>query len=303
MNQSASAAGLMPAALPHYGPAAIRAGVLWMLAATLMFVGQDSTARILLASVPPMEIAFARFLVHLVLVAAFLAWRDPGLMRSRRPALQMVRSSLLLGTTLFGLMALNVMPFLDFSAVAWIAPVLVTALSVLMLREKVSLRGWLSVFAGLAGVWVIVGRAGIDFSPLMAWPLLAALCNALYQIATRKLHTSDASLTTLFYTPLAGAILCAAFLPFVGLPPKPADLALLIFLGALGAASHFCMIRAFAAAPANIVAPFGYTALLWALLSGLVIFGEIPGPRTLIGASLIVAAGMSIFLARPGRSL
>ncbi|MGO9674780.1 MAG: DMT family transporter [Methylocella sp.] len=286
------------------GRASTRTGILWMLTATLLFVCQDSIARILLAAAPPTEIAFARFFVHLVLVGAFLAWREPRLMRSRRPVLQMLRSSLLLGTTLFGLMALNLMPFLDFSAVAWVAPVLVTALSVLLLREKVSLRGWVCVFTGLAGVWIIVGQGGIEVSPLMAWPLLAALCNALYQIATRKLHTSDAALTTLFYSPLAGAVFCAAFLPFAGIAPRPVDLALMILLGALGAVSHFCMIRAFARAPANIIAPFGYTALLWALLSGFVIFAEIPGLRTIIGAGLIVAAGLSIFLAaRPRRSV
>ena len=282
----------------------MRAGILWMLFATLLFVCQDSTARILLATTPPAEIAFARYFVHLILVAAFLAFRDPGLMQTRRPALQLLRSGLLLGTTLFGLMALNVMPFLDFSAVAWVAPVLVTALSVLLLREKVSLLGWICVFIGLAGVWVIIGKAGVNFTPLAVWPLLTALCNALYQITTRKLHASDPALTTLFYSPLAGAVLCAPFLPFVGVAPKPNDLALMLLLGCLGAASHFCMIRAFAAAPANVIAPFGYTALLWALLSGVVIFGEIPTLRTLIGAGLIVAAGLSIFFAaRPRRSV
>jgi drug/metabolite transporter (DMT)-like permease len=298
MTNSATAAGDAPALRPLSGRISIRAGILWMLVATLLFVCQDSTARILLATVPPAEIAFARFFVHLVLVATFLAWRAPGLMHTRRPTLQLLRSGLLLGTTLFGLFALNVMPFLDFSAVAWVSPVLVTALSILLLREKVSLRGWLSVFTGLAGVWIIVGQGGIAFSPMMAWPLLAALCNALYQIATRRLHTSDPALTTLFYSPLVGAIFCASLLPFIGVAPKPVELALMVFLGSLGAASHYCMIRAFAAAPANVVAPFGYAALLWALLAGVVIFAEIPGLLTLIGAGLIVAAGLSIFLSR-----
>jgi drug/metabolite transporter (DMT)-like permease len=138
----------------------------------------------------------------------------------------------------------------------------------------------------------------------MLWPLLAALCNALYQITTRMLHMSDPPLTTLFYSALVGAIFCAAFLPFVGIAPKPADLALMLGLGSLGVASHFCMIRAFAAAPANVIAPFGYTALLWAALSGIVIFAEIPSLPTMIGAALIVAAGLSIFLgARPRRSV
>ncbi len=304
MTQSVSAEGHLPAIAPvPSGQRALAAGIGWMLVTTLLFVCQDSTARILLASYPPTEIAFARFFIHLVLVATFLRLRAPSLLASHRPVLQMLRSSLLLGTTLFGLFALNVMPFLDFSAVAWIAPVLVTALSVLILREHVSLRGWASVFAGLAGVWIIVARGGIDVSPIMLWPLLAALCNAFYQITTRMLHLSDPPLTTLFYSAVAGTVFCAAFLPFTGIAPKPADLALMVGLGSLGAASHFCMIRAFALAPANIIAPFGYTALIWATLSGILVFGEIPGLRTLIGAALIAAAGLSIFLgARPRRS-
>ncbi len=73
----------------------------------------------------------------------------------------------------------------------------------------------------------------------------------------------------------------------------------MLLLGIIGAASHFCLIRALAAAPANIVAPFGYTALLWATLSGLLIFGEIPRPRTLFGAGLITGAGLFVFFRGP----
>ncbi len=267
-----------------------------MLATTLLFVCQDSTSRILLTSYPLTEVAFARYFVHMVLVTGFVAWRDPRLLVSRRPMLQMLRSGLLLGSTLFGMLALTMMHFLDYSAVVWVAPVLVTALSVFLLGEKVRIIGWLSVLAGMAGVWVIVSQAGIGLSPLMLIPLLAALCNALYQITTRMLHSSDPPLTTLFYSALVGVAFCAAFLPFVGIAPKPMDLALMLLLGSLGAASHFCIIRAFSAAPANIIAPFGYTSLLWATLVGMIVFSEIPNIQTMIGAGLIVAAGLATFL-------
>ncbi len=278
------------------GGAAIRTGILWMLVATCLFVCQDSTSRILLRSYPATEIAFARYLVHMVLVTLVLAWRDPRLMISRRPILQILRSSFLLGATLFAMLALKVMPLVDFSAIVWVAPVLVAALSVFMLNEKVSPGVWTSVVAGLIGVWVIVGRPGMDFSFSMLFPFLAALANALYQITTRLLHGADSSLTTLFYTALAGVLFCGGFLPFVAVVPNFAGGSLMFFLGLLGVASHFCLIRAFAAAPANIVAPFGYTALLWAILFSLLIFGEIPSLRTLFGAALIVGAGLYIFL-------
>jgi drug/metabolite transporter (DMT)-like permease len=278
--------------------AAIRTGILWMLVATCLFVCQDSTARILLKVYPATEIAFARFFVHMVLVGVFIAWRDPRLMISRRPLLQMLRSSLLLGATLFGMFALKVMPLVDFSAIVWVTPVLVAALSVVILHEKVRPSVWASVFAGLMGVWVIIGQTGVDFSLSVLFPVLAALANAFYQITTRLLHDADSSLTTLLYTALAGTLFCGGFLPFA-IAPNLADGGLMLLLCLLGIVSHFCLIRAFAAAPANIVAPFGYTALLWATLFGLLIFAEIPGPRTLFGAGLIAGAGLFIFLHGP----
>jgi drug/metabolite transporter (DMT)-like permease len=274
---------------------AVGTGILWMLAATCLFVCQDSIARILVRSYPATEIAFARYFVHMVLVTLFLAWRDPRLMISRRPVLQMLRSMLLLGATLFGMLALKIMPLVDFSAIVWIAPVLIAALSVFILHERVSSGIWVSVFVGLIGVWVIIGRTGMVLSLSMLFPFLAALANAFYQITTRLLHGVDSSLTTLFYSALAGVLFCGVFLPFAA-TPNLADGGLMLFLGLFGVASHFCLIRAFAAAPANIVAPFGYTALIWATLFSLLIFREIPSPRSLFGTALIVGAGLFIFL-------
>jgi drug/metabolite transporter (DMT)-like permease len=149
------------------------------------------------------------------------------------------------------------------------------------------------------GVWVLIGQTGMDFSLSMLFPCLAALANALYQIATRLLHRADLPVTTLFYTALAGVLFCGGFLPFDVVAPGLADAGLMLLLGLIGVVSHFCLIRAFAAAPANIIAPFGYTALLWATLFGLVIFAEIPGPRTLFGAGLIAGAGLFVFLHGP----
>ncbi|HEY4848590.1 MAG TPA: DMT family transporter [Methylocella sp.] len=279
--------------------AAIRTGILWMLVTTFLFVCQDSTARILLKTYPTAEIAFARFFVHMVLVSVFIAWRDPRLMISRRPLLQILRSSFLLATTLFGMLALKIMPFVDFSAVVWVAPVLVAAISVYILHEKVSPSVWVSVFAGLIGVWVIIGRTGMDFSFSMLFPFLAALANAVYQITTRLLHRADLPVTTLFYTAVAGVLFCGGLLPFAAVAPGLADAGLMFILGLIGVVSHFCLIRAFATAPANLIAPFGYTALLWATLFGLVFFAEIPGPRTLFGAGLIAGAGLFVFLHGP----
>jgi drug/metabolite transporter (DMT)-like permease len=182
------------------------------------------------------------------------------------------------------------------TAIVWVAPVLVTALSGILLRERVTPAAWISVITGLIGVWVIVGLRGIDLSLTMLFPLLAALSNALYQVTTRLLHHADPPLTTLFYTALAGSLFCGGFLPFVAIMPSAAGCGMMLFLGFAGVASHFCLIRAFAAAPANVIAPFGYMSLVWAPLFSLVIFAEAPRTHTIFGAALIATAGLFVVL-------
>lgn len=285
-----------PRAAAVVSTGAALAGIGWMLVTTFLFVCQDSLARLLLVSYPATELAFVRYAVHVVAVAALVALRDPRLVISRRPGIQLARSGFLLAATLLVMAALQIMPFVDVVAVVWVAPVLVTALSVVCLGETVGLSGWLAVLTGMGGVWVIVGHAGIEFTTAMLVPALAALANALYQISTRMLHGADPPLTTLLYTGLAGTVACAAFLPFVTVAPTAPDAWLMILLGALGTTSHFCLIRAFGTAPANIVAPFGYASLLWSALFGVVLFAELPAPTTILGSALIVGSGLVVFL-------
>jgi drug/metabolite transporter (DMT)-like permease len=150
-----------------------------MLAATCLLVWQDSTARILVKTYPVPEVAFVCYFIHAALVGLVIAGRNPRLAISRRPLLQMARSSFLLAATLFVMLALRFMPLVDVSAIVWVAPVLVTALSGILLHERVTPAAWTGAVIGLIGVWVITGptRMVISFSALL--PLLAALSNAL----------------------------------------------------------------------------------------------------------------------------
>jgi drug/metabolite transporter (DMT)-like permease len=267
-----------------------------MLVTTFLFVCQDSVTRHLLVFYPGIELAFVRFVIHLAAVAALVGLTNPRLMISRRPLVQIARSGFLLAATLLMMAALQIMPFVDATAVVWIAPVLVTALSVVFLGERAGLAGWFAVLAGMAGVWMIVGQDKIELTWAMAIPALAALANALYMIATRMLRGADPAITTLLYTGVMGTIVCTGLLPFVAIVPTVPDAFLMASLGALGTTSHFCMIRAFNAAPANIVAPFGYSSLVWSALLGAVLFAEIPQRNTLIGAGLIVGAGLVVIM-------
>lgn len=271
-----------------------RAGIVWMVVTTALFVSQDAVTRVLMQSLPVVEVAWARFAVHMALVAALVAVRSPRLMVSARPGLQVVRSALLLSVTLLMMAALGALPFVDVAATVAVTPVLVTLLSIPMLGETVGWRRGLAVLVGFAGAMLIVGPASGTFQWAVALPLGAAVCNALYQIVTRKLKSSDPTLTTFFYTGIVGTVLCTPALPFVWVTPDAASAGLMVLLGVLGACSHFCMIRAFTAAPAATVAPFGYTTLVWATLCGLLLFAEVPSATTIAGALVIVGSGVYI---------
>ena len=141
-------------------------------------------------------------------------------------------------------------------------------------------RPWESGFAG-AG-------AGVLFL------LAAALLNANYQIATRKVRT-DEPLTSLLYTASAGAIVTSAMVPWFWTWPDPFSWVLLIGSGLAGGIGHYCLIKAMTAAPASVVAPFGYSSLVWAAMFGLVIWGDWPDLWTWAGAALIIGSGLYIF--------
>ncbi|HYG88640.1 MAG TPA: DMT family transporter [Azospirillum sp.] len=271
-----------------------RAGIAWMVFATLLFVTQDAVARVLVKSFPVAEVAWARFAVHFAIAAVLLGLRSPRLMVSARPGLQLVRSGLLLSVTLLSTTALGILPFVDLAAIVNVTPVLVTLLSIPMLGEKVGWRRGLAVAAGFAGAMLIVGPASGVFQWAVLLPLASATAYAFYQIVTRQLQASDPTLTTFFYTSSVGTLVCSAALPFVWVTPDLVSAAMMAMLGGLGAFSHFCMIRAFTAAPAATVAPFNYTTLVWAALCAVILFGEVPAATTIAGALMIVASGVYI---------
>lgn len=272
-----------------------RAGIAWMLLATLLFTTMDSLSKYLTQIYPVMEVAWARFTFHTVFAFALMAPRLPVLLRSRWRTMQIVRSLLLFTATCLMFVALSRLPLLLVITVMTLSPVLVTALSAPILKEKVGWRRWAGVGVALCGAMLVVGPAGLTLSLLVLVPMLCALVNALYMITTRMLHHHDPPLTTLLYTGMVGTVLGLPVMPFVWVPPDMAGWLLLAVLGALGAISHFCMIRAYSAAPASVIAPFVYATLVWAAVSGAIFFGEVPGWTTVAGACIIAGSGLYIF--------
>lgn len=286
---------------PSTGPQHHLRGILLLVAAVSTFAVMDTTAKYLSQTYPVPAIVWFRYVFQTVFMVAVLGPRlGRGLLRSRRPGLQIGRGAVLALSTLLYFLALSLMPIAEASAITFLSPLLLTALSVLFLRERVAPVAWLAVAAGFAGVLIIVRPGGAVFTPAAALPLATAFCFAAYQLMTRQLAGVDSSVATLFYGALVGTALVSLPLPFYWHPPATlAHGLLLAMLGILGGVGHFVLIRAFEHAPASVLAPFVYTQLVSVLILGHVVFGDFPDGWSLAGMAIIVASGA--FIAARGR--
>ena len=269
-------------------------GILWMLATAFCFVSMDALAKYLSQSYPVLQVVWARYVFHLLILALVLGPRLPRVARTGRLGLQFLRSLFLLGATGLFFAALSFIPLADATAIMFVAPILVTAMSVPLLGEHVGPQRWASVVVGFLGALVIIRPGSDAMEPAALLALGAASCYGFYQIATRRLSATDAPLTTLMYSAAVGVLVSCAVVPFFWVTPSPADWLAMMGLGLFGALGHFALIKAFQVAPAVTVTPFGYVNLLWAVLFGFVIFGELPDAWTVLGAAIIAASGLYI---------
>lgn len=266
-----------------------------MLLTMLLFVSMDTAAKQLTQSYPVLQVVWARYLFHALLLALYLNRRIPGLMRTQRLGIQLFRSLLLLITTLLFFTGISLIPLADASAIMFVAPIIVTALSMPLLKERVGPRRWAGIVIGFIGALIIIRPGGDTLQLAALLPFGAACCYAIYQIITRSLSHSDPPLTTLAYTALVGAVVMCLAVPFDWRTPDTTGWLLMILVGFLGGVSQFTLIKAFQAAPAATVTPFSYSSLVWATLFGFLVFGDLPDRWTIVGAIVIAASGLYIF--------
>jgi drug/metabolite transporter (DMT)-like permease len=277
-------------------------GILLIMAAVSTFAVLDTMAKYLSRTYPVPLIVWMRYATHVLVMLALLAPRvGKGLVTSRRPGLQVIRGVVLAASSLFFFSALAFMPIAEASAITFLAPLLVTAMSAYFLKERVRRSAWAALGAGFVGVLFIVRPGGAVFTPAALLPLATAVCFATYQLLTRRLAGIDSTIATLFIGALVGTLVVSFLLPFYwGLPQSAFHAVLFVLLGVLGAAGHFVLIRAFEYAPPGVLAPFVYTQLLTVLVLGFIVFGEFPDGWSLVGMAIIVLSGAWI-AARQGR--
>lgn len=272
------------------------AGIFWMLATMLWFIALDTVAKELLtrSQLPLGQVVWARFFFHFLIgIGSALIWRSHII--SKALGWQIARSALLfLTTTLFNA-GLATTPLATATAIMFLSPIILTALSHIVLGEPVGPRRWFGVAAGFLGALIIVRPGAEGFNHGALFFLAAALVNSVYQLATRRVSQYDSPQCSFFYTALVGGVLSTFAVPFSWTAPNGIDWLLLISMGILGGVGHLFLIFAFDRAPAALVAPFAYSALIWASISGFLLFGEIPDAWTVTGALIISASGLYIF--------
>jgi drug/metabolite transporter (DMT)-like permease len=265
-----------------------------MCAAVFCFALLDTTAKWLSGQMATVQVIGARFAGHFLLSFLVLnPWTVPGLLRSRRPWLQVGRSALLLGATAFNFAALRYLQLDQTGTIMFTAPFIVAGLAGPMLNEWLDWRRWLAIGIGFAGVLLVTrpGAGGIHPAALLS--LAAAACTALYNITTRQLAAHDGTATTSFYASIVGATAAAVPMALSWTPPvRPSTMVGLIAVGALGWIGHWMLIAAHRRAPAPVLAPFGYAQMLWMTLTGAVVFGHVPSGWTIAGAAVVIASGV-----------
>ncbi len=270
-------------------------GIWLMTLGIFMFAVNDALGKWLMASFAVGQVLLIRSLAAMAVLGPFI-WRDRAAFRTApRRGMQALRALFATAEVACFYWAVAYLPLADVMAYYLAGPIYVTAIAGTLLREPVGWRRWTAVAIGFAGV-VVCLRPG---SAALGWPALIALVGSLTfslsMVCTRYLRgTADTVLvTTQTVTALVFGLVLA---PFAWVAPSPSDVALLSLLGIAGMTAHVCINRSLKLAPASTVVPFQYTTIVWAVLLGYLVFGDVPDRAMLAGAAIIVAAGLFIFL-------
>lgn len=269
-------------------------GLLLVILATFLFSSHDALSKYLSGFYPIVMVVWARYMVHTLLMAGiFLPQAGLRVLRTKRPLLQLARSLCLLGTSLFFTTGLLFIPLAEATAVNFLAPVLVTALSVPLLKEKVSRGQWLAVICGFIGVLIIVHPGGELFTPAILLPFCSALFFCFYQLLTRKLAQHDSPTTSNFFAGLCNTLIMSALVPFFWQVPSLGHGLLMLALGTCGMTAHLFLTQAFRLAAPALLAPFGYCQIVFAGLLGWLLFNHTPDLSALVGIVVICLSGLA----------
>jgi len=267
---------------------------------TLITIGvfgvQDAISKLLVQDYSPFQISMMRYWGFGVF-SLFLVLRQAPLrqaLTSRVPIWQWLRGALLMADIWLYALALQTVPLGELQAISLVYPLMVTLFAIPILGEKVGVFRFVAVGVGFAGAMVIVRPGGLPLDWGVAYAVLSAICYAVYIVITRKVSRFDSAATSMAYAGIAGLVLSTLVGMWFWQPMGWGDVALVIVIMATTCIGHGLMVFALSMAPASVVQPFNYFSLPWAIVLSIVVFGHVIDPISLIGAAVIVAAGLVV---------
>jgi drug/metabolite transporter (DMT)-like permease len=278
--------------------------VLLKLASAFLFASMSVLVRWLGTRYPVGQVVFYRSAFAVVPVVIIYAWRGElmAAIRIGRPLRHLGRGATAVGAMFCNFSALARLPVVDATAISFVSPLITVALSAIFLKERVRVYRWSAVIAGFGGVLVMlaphldIGRTGANAAAAVGavLGLAGAFFSACSTVQTRALTRSETTSSIVLYFSLICAVAGLCTLPFGWLAPTWQELVALVAIGVFGGLAHILLTESYRLAQASLVAPFDYTSMLWALLLGFLVFGELPDALVYLGAAIIAAAGLFV---------
>ncbi|HEV2631445.1 MAG TPA: DMT family transporter [Pseudolabrys sp.] len=269
-------------------------GIALMCGTVALFACLDTTAKYLNTEMDAFQIAWGRYTSAFILTL-FVSnpVSRPELLKTGSLKLQILRSLLLVASTVLNFLALRWMQLDEVLSIIFTFPFIVAMASIPLLGERIGWRRWSAICFGFCGVLVITRPGFTAVQPAALFSLAATICYGFYAVITRIASRTDSNQTSLFYTNLIGALVMLPIVPFVWQSPAHwTTVALMLMTGVLGSLGHFLLISGHKLAPASVLAPFIYTQLIWVVILGYVVFDHVPNVWTMAGASMVVGSGL-----------
>lgn len=273
-----------------------RRGILIIIPAVAVLATMDLVVKLASAEFSTAQIAWGRYVAQSLGLLIFGGVTGAtACLRSRIPGAHLVRAVLLLVANVLFMAAVRYLPLAEANVIGFASPLLLTALSYPVLGERVGFRRWMAVLAGFAGVLVVIRPSAALFHWAALLPLFMAICAAVYHIMTPIIRQTEDPAISVHYLGWVGVLVTSVVVPWFWIPPSLSGWLMLAAIGAFGTVGQILMIRAFELAPPSMLAPFLYLHLVWALVYGFSVFGDVPSPGVVLGALLVVTSGIYVY--------
>ena len=269
--------------------------ILINLSAWMVVPIMDAFAKYLSWSLPVLQITWGRYFFTVFFTLSFiLIFFRKNLVWSKNPKLQIIRALILLSANILFFYSISVISLAKALTLAFIHPLIVTALSPLFLKEKVGIKRWFAVLIGFIGVLIVIRPGFIELN----MPSLAAfgtgVCYGFYLMITRKLSNTDNPLLTLLFTGVVGAIIMTSIMPVVWVPPTLNQWYMLACIGLVASVAHGFIIISFRMAEASKLAPLSYSEIITNIIIGYYVFSDMPDKWTFVGLFVIMLSGIYV---------